>query len=396
MKNKRFEENIIIGISSMKQIMSLFLGPFLTAYFIKKSTESIMDISIYYILSYILLAVLSFGVTRIIKRKFRIGMFRIGVILSFLYIVTIVFLKEKILDYLWLVAILSGISSSTYWLPYNLFSANKIDNERRNDYTVKAKLISSIIGIVCPILLGAYITITNYELTAIIVLFISFIQIILSFNLSKDEDKSLSKYDAKKVSKKLVKNKQIRKMLLVEFFIGMNVSDGALQILMTILIFNSFKTNLNLGIITSLTTILSMLVVKSYGKVYKNKSDNKIIIISSILPVISVFLLLICKNSITIIAYNILYVIFTSLLSLIREVRLFNISNSDLVTKDDQCEFFAIREAVLNYGRIISYSLLFFAGFTGSELILNIAMVLLTISIVFTGVNLIKVKNIIN
>ena len=41
----------------------------------------------------------------------------------------------------------------------------------------------------------------------------------------------------------LLDNKQIRKMSIVEFFIGMNVSDGALEVLMTILIFNSFKTN---------------------------------------------------------------------------------------------------------------------------------------------------------
>ena len=56
MKNKKLEENVIIAINAMKKIMVLFLGPFLTAYFIKASQESIADISIYYIFSYILLA----------------------------------------------------------------------------------------------------------------------------------------------------------------------------------------------------------------------------------------------------------------------------------------------------------------------------------------------------
>lgn len=49
MKNKKIEENIIIAINAMKKVMILFLGPFLTAYFIKKSQESITDLSIYYI-----------------------------------------------------------------------------------------------------------------------------------------------------------------------------------------------------------------------------------------------------------------------------------------------------------------------------------------------------------
>ena len=57
----------------MKKIMMLFLGPFLTAYFIKTSQESIIDLSTYYIFSYILLAIGSFIVANIIKNKFIIG-----------------------------------------------------------------------------------------------------------------------------------------------------------------------------------------------------------------------------------------------------------------------------------------------------------------------------------
>ena len=83
---KKLEGNIIIAINAMKKIMVLFLGPFLTAYFIKTSQESIVDLSIYYIFSYILLAIGSFIVASIIKNRFRIGMFRIGVILNFFYI----------------------------------------------------------------------------------------------------------------------------------------------------------------------------------------------------------------------------------------------------------------------------------------------------------------------
>ena len=110
----------------MKKIMTIFLGPFLTAYFIKTSSESMVDLSIYYILSYLLLAIGSFIVAIIIKNKFRIGMFRIGVILNFFYIMSIIVLKEKIINYLGIISILYGVSSSTYWFPYNLFVINKI------------------------------------------------------------------------------------------------------------------------------------------------------------------------------------------------------------------------------------------------------------------------------
>ncbi len=392
MRNSKLEENIIIAINAMKKIMILFLGPFLTAYFIQASQESIVDLSIYYIFSYILLAIGSFVVASIIKNKFRMGMFRIGVILNFFYILSIIILKENIINHLALISILYGISSSAYWFPYNLFVINKIDNSYRTEYTVKSQIVSSIIGVLFPILLGSIITATNYELTAVIILFISLVQIILSFLLTRDLKDNLPKFNLKNTWKKLKNNSQIKKMSIVEFFVGMNVSDGALEILMTILIFNSFKTNLNLGIITSIATILSIVAVHVYGKIYKNRNDKNIIIASSVIPVLSVLLLLIWKNSITIIIYNFCYVIFTSLLTLTREIRLFNISDSNIVNKNNQIEFFAIREGILNCGRIIGYLMLLLAGISGSQLVLNIIMVILTLSILIMGVNIKKIE----
>lgn len=391
MKKMKYEGNVVIAINTMRKIMEIFLGPFLTAYFIKTSKSSINDISIYYIFSYLLLAIGTCVVARLIKNKFRIGMFRIGVVFNFIYILSIIILKENIVNHLGLISILYGLSASVYWFPYNLFVINKVDNSNRTKFTVKMQIASSITGIVCPILLGSFISVTNYELTAIIILIISLIQIIFSFLLTKDKDTNLPEFSLLKTWKELKHNKQIKKMSLVEFFIGMNVSSGALATLITIVIFNSFKTNMNLGIITSLTTVLSIIFVHLYGKRYKNKNDKNIILLSSILPIISLIFLLLCKNNITIIIYNIFYVVFTAILSLTREIRLYNIADSKIVNKDIQCEFFAIREIILNLGRIFSFILLLIAGIIGSEQVLNIVMIVLTLSILVTGLNLRKI-----
>ena len=149
---------------------------------------------------------------------------------------------------------------------------------------------------------------------------------------------------------------------------------------------------MNLGIITSITTILLMICVQIYGKVYKNRDDKRIIVISSILPVILVLILLIWKNNVTIIIYNICYVISTGLLSLTREIRLFNLSDSSIVDKNNQCEFFSIREAILNSGRAFGYLVLLIAGLCESQVILNIVMVVLTLSILIMGLNIRKIE----
>lgn len=384
---RKSEANIIIAIDALKKIMIIFLGPFLTAYFIKTSSESMVDLSIYYIFSYLLLGIGSFIVASIIKNKFRIGMFRLGVIFNFIYIMVIVLLREKVVNNLWLISILYGISQSTYWFPYNLFVIDKVENSERTSYTVKKNLIVYSIGVLFPIILGTTITITNFELTAIIILIISLIQIILSFMLTPDKNVSkLKKYNMIETWNKIKKNKQVKKMFLVEFLVGFSISDGALGTLITILIFNAFKTDMNLGIITSISTILSMCAIKLYEKFFKNKSDKKILMFSSIIPVMSVLIVLFNTNNITIIIYSLCYeILVNGILSLSRSIRLFNMSDSNIIKKEDQSEFFSIREGILNLGRIVSYSILLFAGINGSIRILNITLIILTLSISIMG-----------
>lgn len=393
MKKKiKTEQNIIIIMDAIKKIMTIFLGPFLTAYFISTSTNSILNIAIYYIFTYATMALSTLVVASLVEKRNRIKIFRIGIILNFIYILIIILLKEKIINYLPIISILYGISASCYYFPYNLFIINKVKNTERTNYMVKLFITISVVGILFPIIFGSIITITNYILTAVIVLFISLIQIILSFFITDNHNGDLEEYNLKKTWLELKKNKQVINCLAGEFFIGMNICNGALEIVMVILILNSFKTNINLGIITSIATLLSILVVKIYGLIYNKRDDKKVIIISSIIPLISLIIFLILKTNTTVIIYKFSYVIFAEILSLVRKIKIFNLSNSKIVNKSNQCEFNAIREVTLNVGRVTGYTLLLLAGLTQSAVVLNIVTIILTLSLLVMSINLTKVK----
>lgn len=393
MKKKiKTEQNIIIIMDAIKKIMTIFLGPFLTAYFISTSTNSILNIAIYYIFTYATMALSTLVVASLVEKRNRIKIFRIGIIFNFIYILIIILLKEKIINYLPIISILYGISASCYYFPYNLFIINKVKNTERTNYMVKLFITISVVGILFPIIFGSIITITNYILTAVIVLFISLIQIILSFFITDNHNGDLEEYNLKKTWLELKKNKQVINCLAGEFFIGMNICNGALETVMVILILNSFKTNINLGIITSIATLLSILVVKIYGLIYNKRDDKKVIIISSIIPVISLIIFLILKTNTTVIIYKFSYVIFAEILSLVRKIKIFNLSNSKIVNKSNQCEFNAIREVTLNVGRVTGYTLLLLAGLTQSAVVLNIVTIILTLSLLVMSINLTKVK----
>ena len=115
------------------------------------------------------------------------------------------------------------------------------------------------------------------------------------------------------------------------------------------------------------TNLCKFNIIETWNKLKNNKQIRKII-------------------------YNVCYVVFTSLLTLIREIRLFNISDSYIVDKNNQCEIFALREVILNIGRVVGYVMLLLAGLTGSTVILSIVMFLLTLSILAMGLNIAKIE----
>ena len=390
MREYKRESNIIIIINALRKIIEIFSGPFLTTYFIKTSLESILDISIYNTFSYIVLAITCLMVGYIIKNRFRMAAFRAGVIINFIYILTIIILKERIIQHLWLLAILYGLFSGLYFMPFNLILGNKIKNEDRTGYEVKKEMISSIINIVIPIVLGSIITVTNYILTAVIILILSLIQIILSFVL-KPLEESGEKFNMKGMIQVVKKNKDIKRMMLAEYLTGISVNNSALATIATILIYNAFQTDLNLGIITSISYILQLIVIYLYGKRYKEKSDKNIIILLSIIPMITLGMFLLYPNAVTVIIYNLYFTIFVNLIGIIRSVRLYNISNSGEINRSNQEEFWSIREVCLNLGRTTGFVILLVVGIIANSAVLNIVMIMLTMIILVLGIVLSKV-----
>lgn len=381
------EQRAIITINALKNIMGIFLGPFLTVYFIKTSQDSLLTISTYYILAFFILAIGTILVAVIVNRKYRIEMYRFGVVVNFIYMMSIVILQSKIVNYLPIIAILYGISMATYWYPYNMFISNKIDNKERTKFTVLNSTISSIIGVFAPIILGTIITVSDFRLTSVIIAIISGIVIVLSFFIKTEKDYKLPPVEYKETWKYLIKYKSTRKTLCTQFLIGLTASDGALNILTTVIIFESFKTDLNLGIITSIATVLKILYLRLYQKKFSGKKDKALIVLSSFIPSISLLLLIFLKTNITLVLYNICFTVFTGLLLLIAEVRMFNISNSNLIDEDKQVEFLAFRELVLNFGRITSYLLVIVLLITNIKNSLNILLIVLTLLIIYMGYN---------
>lgn len=145
--------------------------------------------------------------------KHRTKVLSIGIILRALFILFIVILKENIATYFPIVAMLYGISEVFYWISHEVLFIDLTTNKNRKSY-MSIKTI-----------LGKIIKINKYTKSAI----------------------------------------------------TYGVIESSMQTLVVIITIMTFKTSFNLGILTSIFSIFSMIAMYLYKKFY-NKNNSKFIL----------------------------------------------------------------------------------------------------------------------
>lgn len=383
--------NLLLVINTIRKIIDIFLGPFLTAYLFKVAVENIKIISMYNILSYIAISVVALIIGRILKNKYQMQIFRIGMISKFIQLAILIILGDNVVNYIWIMAIVAGFSMGTWFFPLNLFSSKLVSNDEKKDFIVYKTILNNLVKVLIPFLLGSIISIKNFETTTIIIFILSFIQILLSFKMKFkiQNNKESKKLDIIKEVNHIKNNKKLQRFYMMKFFKGM-AYEGALDTAVTLLIIMSFNSDFSLGVITSIISLLAMLSSYVYKK-FKNQEKMKLlIIVSYVIILISSIALVFITNRYTIVGYNLIFAFFLQFIMVSEEVQTLKFTNSDVINDSNRVETYVLLEMFLNIGRIISYILLFVVGIYNNLYLLEILIIFLVISIGVETINLIK------
>mgnify|MGYP002554082683 CR=1 FL=1 len=379
----------LMGACLINNILYMFLNTFMVAYFITLTNYDYRLISIYYALSFvgILLTFLIFG--GIIKNKNQVGVFRSGIILYCVYILTIALLKEKIVDYYAYLGTFYGVVQGLFWVAGHTL-INEYTKNVENSFISFKSILSKILKIFFPIIFGASIQLTSFSYIAKIVILLSLIQFSFSLLIKDKEKIHPKKYNLKEYINYIKNNKRFKTAYKISACDG--IVHYLLETLITILIVMTFKTTLSLGIITTICSICSILSVYIFQ--YKLKSNKTILKISSIAMVISVILLLLDTSKVTIIIYNLCNSIFLVLLMNTAETKNYDIINEDKKVIDDYIvEHQVTWQIVLNISRIIGYLVLFIASLFNNMIIFKGLLILVTIVIIFYSKLMINLDN---
>jgi len=374
---------VLICDQAIGKIISIFLDTFLAAYFYKISEQNILYLSIYNIIGWLFATIGAFLVVNIIKCKDKVKLYRFGTFIKALYIFMIMILGEKIINYVYIIGIMYGISTATTGFPYNMIESENISNNERSRYIGFASVATEIISLIVPIFLGAYITFESYQVAAILIFVFSILKLILSFKI-KNTNIQNSKVNLKEFYKIFSKDSTLKKLYAIEFFKGIN-RYGVMSLVVSLLIIYQSTNEFELGSWTSLFSLFTIISMFLFGKFYKNNHKRKLMSYSLIAILISFLLIFYKINLITVILYDISYYIFMNIILKVTEVNLFDYSNKEPFKTKFNTEYFTFRELFLNIGRILGYmTLLFLVGFTQNLGNLNILFVLIICSIICT------------
>lgn len=153
----------------------------------------------------------------------------------------------------------------------------------------------------------------------------------------------------------------------------------------------TFKTSLNLGILTTVFSIFSMISLYLFNKLYQKKYSKKLLSCCATLIVLGVICLMVDINKTTLIIYNFTYNITIYILEV-----MFKIKAEDVVKEYDIekwiVEYHTFTEGFMEIGRITGFSLMLIAGLLNEILYFKLLLLIVTICIPIYAITMYKVE----
>ena len=370
-------------------ITALFAETFLVAYFLNITDNNITQISLYFIIIYGIKAILQLIIGKFIKNnsKAKTKTMSIGIVIRAIFILYTFLLGEILKTNFVIVAIIFGLSETLYWSTHELIFIDVTNNNNRKDYMSIKKILSTIVKIVAPIVLGTSIELYSFSKVAIYIFALSVIQIILSLQIDSKEFSINNKgepYSLKKYILVLRENrlKSIKKFYGASFFFGIVLN--TLATIVTVVTVMTFKTSFNLGILTTIFSVFSILSLFLYKKIDNKNKIKKFIIICSVLVMVSVIGLLLNISKATLIIYYFTYSITICIID-----TAFNTKKGDLIKNYDiekyNVEYVMMCETFTEIGNVFGFTLMLIAGFVGGIVSFKLLLLLITLCVpVFT------------
>lgn len=346
---------ILIAINTIHSIIELFLTTFMVSYFLKLDSNNIVPASLFNIYTYTVLGLASVLIGNLVKGSKKLALFRSSFILSALLLMLIIWLKQDITKYVWLLGAVWGLEKVMYYLPQNILTSQIARGELLIKFNGYRSAISGIARILIPVVLGWFISMDSFIRTAGFILMLALIEFVLSSFFQKLNSRPGKPFSMRAMLVLAVKRYKIKLSLYLDTLMGTIYE--TMDILVVLYIVYMFKTDLNLGIFTSVFAVCTVLANMALGRWCRYKNIPVLLGWCALISLCGAVFFVFDTSELSLIVFNLTFASATKLIQNITCINDYKVSQDRSVASLYRAEYLALREVFLNIGRIIGFGM---------------------------------------
>ena len=334
-------------------VLTNFISIFLGMYFLKVTGGNITTVAKYYIVDYLCHILFFFVIYKFFRKIKDIHIYRTSLIVTLAMCALLLVMKENVVNYIYLIAVIHGLAQSLYYTVYKTMITDIVDDNSYNKYFSYTKASESIVGLVCGIAFAEIISYVGFSAVFVILTITTFIAIIVSFTIKyKVKKKRVAEFNIPKFIKHTSNRHALYRLWTSAFCYGLG-QGGLLAVLVSLVISIRGDGNRTLGYLSSAVALFSILYSFIHKK-YIDESNFKFRLLpaSIILFVISIPLAL-TGNLLSIVAYRFIAEALT-VSTLVERNRTTYCLIPTITTNRYRKEYFYSIEVILNISRIVS------------------------------------------
>ncbi len=271
----------LVVLNNLKDVVRIFGNLFLTIYFFNITDRDFIEVLKYWLLYSSSNLIYRFVICKFINTKNVIKLYRLSLFANFITVSILLVLRENIINYIYIFALLQSFAISLYYATYENITCNINKNNNYKKYFSVDSLLSNLMSILAPLCLGTLIETFSYIVAFGVLLIITIACFIFSLFLN-NENIECQKLEISKYFKSIKNKKIYQKTILQNFFDGFNTG-GPVMVLTTILIYSHISNETIVGGINSMSNIMGVLVSLLCIKVINKRNFGKLIVPSTII-----------------------------------------------------------------------------------------------------------------
>ncbi len=377
-------QTCLLLVFLLKIVLELFTQTFLTSHILSVSPddvfgEGLRNIGLLYISQNATYVISYYALSFFVDKSNRVSFLRVGIVVNMLLLVALVFWGETISSWVVLAGVICGLDSFFY-SSYHVMRTELNGRSTIKQYNIFATIFNNLIKVAVPTILGFVIDASSYSAVAIYVILIAAMQFGLSFGI-KSVRPPQSKFEVGKYLKFLKANKPIRKKVGYTYINALLAGfKSTYKTIMIILTVYTFKTNLSLGIFTSIFSLITILLLMLFKKYDDNPRLNKTVVylVLGFLPFLTCLILVCWINKATLIIFNFSLIVATYFSeyfgSAERDFIIKNIDKGDFVAEHNM-----LIENIQAAFKVVAYAVFVVVGLFANITAFKILLVIFTI-----------------